>query len=166
MRLRVSGDKTEIRTSYIPALHFPLVQPLVDNGSSAVDEVIEYMDEYYLSKDDWDTIVELGVGDSKDEKILKGISTATKTAFTKKYNAMDHPIAFHKSTDLGKIPKKLAGTEAPDLEEAYEAKEEKQPAKKSKDPAGLDDKLLKVHTTKGKVKVSTTSKAKTKTSKK
>lgn len=42
------------------------------------------MDEYYLSKDEWDTIVELGVGDSKDDKVLKKLSTATKTAFTKR----------------------------------------------------------------------------------
>jgi replication factor C subunit 1 len=43
------------------------------------------MDEYYLSKDEWDTIVELGVGDSKDDKVLKKITTASKTAFTKKW---------------------------------------------------------------------------------
>jgi len=42
------------------------------------------MDEYYLSKEEWDTVVELGVGDHKDDKVLKGISTATKTAFTRK----------------------------------------------------------------------------------
>ena len=46
--------------------------------------VIEIMDQYYLSKDDWDTIVELGVGDRKDDIVLKKISPATKTAFTRK----------------------------------------------------------------------------------
>jgi replication factor C subunit 1 len=42
------------------------------------------MDEYYLSKDDWDAIVELGVGDRKDDVVLKKISPATKTALTRK----------------------------------------------------------------------------------
>lgn len=42
------------------------------------------MDAYYLSKEDWDAIVELGVGEHKDEKVLKSISTGTKTAFTKR----------------------------------------------------------------------------------
>jgi replication factor C subunit 1 len=42
------------------------------------------MDEYYVSKDDWDTFVELGLGEFRDEVVLKRISTATKTAFTKK----------------------------------------------------------------------------------
>lgn len=38
-----------------------------------------------------------------------------------RYNAKEHPIAFHKADDLGKAPKKLAASgPAPDLEEAYE----------------------------------------------
>lgn len=51
---------------------------------AAVDEVIERMDEYYLSKEDWDTVVELGVDQNKDELVLKKIPAAAKTAFTKK----------------------------------------------------------------------------------
>jgi replication factor C subunit 1 len=49
-----------------------------------VEEVIERLDEYYLSKEDWDTIVELGVDNRKDDLVLKKISAATKTALTKK----------------------------------------------------------------------------------
>ncbi|KAJ3984950.1 replication factor RFC1 C terminal domain-containing protein [Lentinula detonsa] len=120
MRLKVSGDKNEIRQSYIPALHPHVVRPLVEEGSSAVDEIIHRMDEYYLSKEDWDTIVELGVGEQKDELVLKKVSAATKTAFTRKYNSSEHPIPFHKATDLGKAPKKLAAEQVPDLEEAFD----------------------------------------------
>lgn len=43
------------------------------------------MDEYFLTRDDWDTIIELGVGDNHETVVTKKISTATKTAFTKKY---------------------------------------------------------------------------------
>ncbi|KIK67053.1 hypothetical protein GYMLUDRAFT_37086 [Collybiopsis luxurians FD-317 M1] len=120
MRLKVSGDKNEIRQSYIPALYPHIVLPLIDEGSSAVDSIIERMDEYYLSREDWDTIVELGVGDRKDDLILKKIPASTKTAFTRKYNSSEHPIPFHKATDLGKIPKKLATEQIPDLEEAFD----------------------------------------------
>jgi replication factor C subunit 1 len=49
-----------------------------------VDDVIERMDEYYLSREDWDTVVELGVDQNKDDIVLKKISTATKTSLTKK----------------------------------------------------------------------------------
>jgi hypothetical protein len=39
-----------------------------------------------------------------------------------RYNASEHPIAFHKSYDLGKVPKKLPSDAAPDLEEAFDVK--------------------------------------------
>ncbi|KXN91146.1 Replication factor C subunit 1 [Leucoagaricus sp. SymC.cos] len=157
MRLKVSGDKTEIRQSYIPSLLPYIVTPLVETGASVVDDVIERMDGYYLSREDWDTIVELGVGENKAAKI----STATKTAFTKKYNAAEHPIPFHKAQDLGKVPKKLSGGSAPDLEEAFiddivdDDEEESKPSASSDDVAG--DRLIQASkkkkaavTTKGK----------------
>ncbi|KAG8218227.1 putative replication factor C subunit 1 [Butyriboletus roseoflavus] len=124
MRLKVSGDKTEIRQSYLPALFPCIVKPLVDEGSSAVANIIERMDEYYLSREDWDTIVELGLDQNKDELVLKKISASTKTSFTKKYNASEHPIPFYKAMDLGKVPKKLAGGPTPDLEEAFDVDDE------------------------------------------
>ncbi|KAF8663971.1 hypothetical protein AX14_006802, partial [Amanita brunnescens Koide BX004] len=78
------------------------------------------LNEYHLSKEDWDTIVELGVGDRKDDIVLKKIAPATKATFTREYNSTEHPITFHRALDLGKAPKKLAGGPAPGLEEAYE----------------------------------------------
>lgn len=36
MRLKVSGDKNEIRQSYIPALFPHIVKPLLDNGAVRV----------------------------------------------------------------------------------------------------------------------------------
>lgn len=45
--------------------------------------MIGYMDEYYLSKEDWDAFVELGVDSMKDELILKKIPSAVKSAFTR-----------------------------------------------------------------------------------
>ena len=103
MRLKVSADKLELRQSYLPSLFPYVVKPLMDHGTvrrgmsslcylsglnftlqGAVDEVIERMDEYFLSREDWDTVVELGVDDHRDDHILKKIPTATKTAFTRK----------------------------------------------------------------------------------
>ncbi|KAF6765286.1 purine nucleotide binding protein [Ephemerocybe angulata] len=121
MRLKVSGDKTEIRQAYIPGMFPHIVKPLIDRGADSVDAVIEHMDKYFLSKEEWDTIVELGVGPNQDEMILKKIPTAAKSSFTRKYNAGDHPIPFHKATDLGKAPMKLAAGPAPDIEDAFEA---------------------------------------------
>ncbi|KAJ8595655.1 hypothetical protein M405DRAFT_321458 [Rhizopogon salebrosus TDB-379] len=76
MRVKVSGDKHEIRQSYIPALYPHIVQPLIDRGAAAVDEIIERMDEYYLSREDWDTVIELGVDTHKDDVVTKLIKPA------------------------------------------------------------------------------------------
>ncbi|GAA5870083.1 hypothetical protein JCM1840_003576 [Sporobolomyces johnsonii] len=121
MRLRVSGDRREIRQSYLPTLFPKLVQPLIEEGSDAIPQVIELMDDYYLTKEDWDAIVELGIGEGfTQDEVLKLIPTATKGAFTRKYNSSDHPIPFYKP-DGGKAKaKKLAPAgEMPDLEEAF-----------------------------------------------
>lgn len=61
----------------------------------AVEEVISYMDEYYLGKDDWDAFVELGVDTMKDEMILKKIPTAVKTAFTRQYVLLLFELNFY-----------------------------------------------------------------------
>ena len=50
----------------------------------AIPDVIEVMDAYYLSKEEWDYVVELGLGERQDETVLKKIPTATKSAFTRK----------------------------------------------------------------------------------
>lgn len=107
------------------------------------------MDEYFLSREDLDTIREVGVGDRRSAVVSKEITKATETAMTKKYvfpllgfwrrsllphtdvpyfgyhgryNAREHPIPFHRAQDLGKVPKKLAGGPAPDLEEAFDVR--------------------------------------------
>ena len=87
-----------------------------------MDTVIERMDDYFLNRDDWDTLVELGLGEQRDDTVLKKIATATKTALTRKYNQRDHPIAFHRAQELGKPAKKIVSSPAPDLEEALEVR--------------------------------------------
>ena len=37
---------------------------------STIGDVIEQMDQYFLSREDWDSIVELGVGDRREAHIL------------------------------------------------------------------------------------------------
>ncbi|WWC58244.1 uncharacterized protein I303_100782 [Kwoniella dejecticola CBS 10117] len=124
MRLRVSGGRTEIREQYMPLLANKVIMPLVKRGSDAVDETIEYMDEYYLGKDDWDALVELGVDTMSESLISKKIPTATKSAFTRQYNKADHPIAFHKGDMFAASKKKIADQgPAPDNEDVFEEDE-------------------------------------------
>lgn len=66
-----------------------------------------------------------------------------------RYKSSEHPIPFHKAQDLGKIPKKLAGGPAPDIEDAFEVDddvEDEEPSEDEKDDEKDDvkhDKLIK-----------------------
>lgn len=51
------------------------------------------MEEYFLTKEDWETIVELGVGVGfSQEAALKAIPTTVKSAFTRAYVKFFPPI--------------------------------------------------------------------------
>jgi replication factor C subunit 1 len=81
MRLKSSGDHNEVRQQYLPVLWKQLVNRLEDEGTDAVPEVIDLMDSYFLTREDFDAIQELGVGPMTDEKV--SIETRTKAAFTR-----------------------------------------------------------------------------------
>ncbi|PNY26994.1 Replication factor C subunit 1 [Tolypocladium capitatum] len=120
MRLRSSGDHNEIRQQYMPVLWNQLVNRLQNEGTDAVPGVIELMDSYFLTREDFDAIQELSVGPMTDEKVH--IETKAKAAFTRTYNSMSHPLPFMKASNVV-APKKQA-KEAPDLEEAIEEEDD------------------------------------------
>lgn len=93
-RLRTGSDKRLLRLDYVPLLAARVTAPLADDD---VDRVIAIMDHYYLTREDWDLLVELGVGPASADAVLKRIATKTKTAFTRKYNARLHPTAIYKT---------------------------------------------------------------------
>ncbi|ETS79084.1 hypothetical protein PFICI_08937 [Pestalotiopsis fici W106-1] len=121
MRLRSSGDANEVRQQYLPLLWSQTVKRLAAEGKDSVDEVIDLMDSYFLTREDFDSIKELGVGYMDEE--LVSIETQTKSTFTRLYNQKAHPIPFMKASNVGAAPKKAA-KEVPDLEEAIEEEDE------------------------------------------
>ena len=116
MRLHASADRHDIRQQYLPVLWQKLVKNLERDGIEAIPSIIELMDSYFLTKEDYDAIIELGVGRCGEDAAT--IPTAVKSGFTRKYNAMSHPLPFMKSSD--KAPPISKSTEKPDLEEAFE----------------------------------------------
>ncbi|CAA18875.1 DNA replication factor C complex subunit Rfc1 [Schizosaccharomyces pombe] len=123
MRLKVSANKLDLRQHYIPILYESLPVKLSTGHSDVVPEIIELMDEYYLNREDFDSITELVLPADAGEKLMKTIPTAAKSAFTRKYNSSSHPIAFFGSSDV--LPMKgSAQREVPDVEDAIEAEDE------------------------------------------
>lgn len=121
MRLRTSANRFEIRQTYLPLLFDLLVRRLQVEGKEAVAEIIEMMDEYFLTREDWDAILELGVGPDDAEGIK--IESASKAAFTRQYNQQSHPMPFMKASQVV-APKRAPAKEKPDLEEALEESED------------------------------------------
>ncbi|KAK9351273.1 replication factor RFC1 C terminal domain-containing protein [Lipomyces doorenjongii] len=119
-RLRISGDRYEVRLQYMSAFFDHLYTPIATNGVEGVSKLIDFMDSYYMTKEDFDAILELGVGPQNGEELWKKIPTATKTAFTRKYNAMDHPVPFIRASAIGDPKKERAKKEIPDIEEALD----------------------------------------------
>ena len=132
MRLKSSGDHNEIRQQYLPVLWDQLIKRLSVEGKDAVEDVIKLMDSYYLTRDDFDAIKELGVGYQDESKA--GIETQTKATFTRTYNTMSHPIPFMKASNV--TAPKAAAKDVPDLEEAIEEDDD---AAVVADPAEAED---------------------------
>ncbi|KAF2460504.1 replication factor RFC1 C terminal domain-containing protein [Lineolata rhizophorae] len=97
MRLRSAADRHAVRQQYVPILWAMLIQRLQKEGKEAVPEIIDLMDSYFLTKEDWDAIMELGVGPLDQENVK--IESQAKSAFTRAY--VDFPCCFQRgSTDV------------------------------------------------------------------
>lgn len=138
MRLRASGDREEIRQQYLPVLWNKLVRKLMDEGKDAVADVIDLMDSYFLTRDDWDALVELGVGPMDEENVK--LDTQTKATFTRLYNQRSHPLPFMKSSNV-LVPKKLAKVK-PDIEDAIDESDEEEEILDSVEKVEDDDEEL------------------------
>ncbi|KAJ1561711.1 hypothetical protein HK096_003618, partial [Nowakowskiella sp. JEL0078] len=130
MRLHISGDKTEVRQSYLPILAVQLTRPLkreVDEIKQSYQDIISLMDSYYLTREDYDSILELGIDTMTKESLMMGVSAQVKSGFTRTFNASTHPVQTFSITETttGKLSK-VGGTgvdfgrEAPDIEEALD----------------------------------------------
>ena len=145
-RLSTSTDKVGLRLEYMPTMKNELLLPLLKNGADGIPDVIQKMDNYFLTKEDWDTIMDFMIGPDKTDAILKKIPTAVKSAFTRKYNSMTHPVAIYKTgSTVGVASGKSSAT--PDFEDIVDADTET-PAAEDDDAANeandlKKDKLIK-----------------------
>lgn len=78
-----------MRQNYIPTFHNLIVKRLELEGKDVIPEAIQLMDDYFLTKEDWDAIVELGVGPMSEQNVK--IPAQTKSAFTRQYDPVPFP---------------------------------------------------------------------------
>ncbi|KAK0613751.1 replication factor RFC1 C terminal domain-containing protein [Immersiella caudata] len=143
MRLKASGDHNEIRQQYLPVLWHQLIKKLSVEGKEAVPDVIELMDSYYLTREDFDYIQELALGPCAEDKWP--IESQTKATFTRTYNSMSHPVPFMRASNVF-APTKAKTKDMPDLEEAIEEEDDAEVVEAPEEDDELDlkgDKYIK-----------------------
>ncbi|KAJ5565606.1 hypothetical protein N7535_007244 [Penicillium sp. DV-2018c] len=131
MRLRTTGNRDEIRQQYMPLLQEKMIRRMMNEGKESVDSVIDFMDDYYLTREDFDAIMELGLGPMDESKIK--LETQTKATFTRLYNSRSHPMPFMKASNV--VAPKKGTKEKPDIEDAIEESDEEEVVEEIKDDA-------------------------------
>ena len=83
MMEKSSQDTSSIALEFIPAFKIPLTKPLL-KGADFVNEVIEFMDSYSLSREDWDSIMDLLKYSNRGDPTSL-IASNVKHAFTRAF---------------------------------------------------------------------------------
>ncbi|RNF04928.1 putative replication factor C, subunit 1 [Trypanosoma rangeli] len=97
----ISGNQEDVLLDYIPlGWEGALTKPLVEQGKASVDEVIRFMDQYHILRDDWEFIQAVSHFKKMRASPLNAaggnIPTAVKTAFTREFNKTHHAESFVK----------------------------------------------------------------------
>ena len=93
MRKKTSANKDGINLDYLPVIKDRLTKPLIKDGSQAVEKIIDFMDEYYVTREDFDSILELTTWTGQVDVMTK-IDSKVKAAFTRAYNKRSHKNPF------------------------------------------------------------------------
>ena len=88
LRLKITGNKQEVRLDYIPIIVQKLFSSL-SNEIPGIPGAIELLDDYYLTRDDFESLMDLGYQDA-----YKELPTKTKSSFTRLYNSSSHITPF------------------------------------------------------------------------
>jgi len=147
---KISSNMNEFRQEYLPSLTQFLLNPILENGADGIPDVIEKMDSYYISKEDFDMIMELGVGDKSGDKLLKSVDSNTKRTFTRLYNKESHPTSFIAPITVSKKAK--VEKIIPDAEEIVDNDENVDDNEEDNEEDILNDKVLSAAGVKNKTK--------------
>ncbi|KEG11548.1 replication factor C, subunit 1 [Trypanosoma grayi] len=97
----ISGNQEDVLLDYIPmGWEAALTRPLAEEGKNAIGEVIKFMDQYHIMRDDWEFIQAAShfkkMQSSPSNASVAEIPTAVKSAFTREFNKTHHTESFAK----------------------------------------------------------------------
>ena len=80
------GGINGIALDYLSILKDEMFTPMEKNQEKGIDSVVNFMKEYGLSREDWNSVSELGIGYISPENRPIKIATKVKSAFTRQCN--------------------------------------------------------------------------------
>lgn len=119
--LGTSGGTTDVVLDYVPlGVRDPLTTPLAESGKEGIGKVIQFMDAYRLTREDWDFVQDVSVYQHLEQQQLPhgaaaaaagggtrrrvgagAIETAVKAAFTREFNKT-HKTEGFRATRVGR----------------------------------------------------------------
>ncbi|CAF0918657.1 unnamed protein product [Adineta ricciae] len=85
-----SANKQQFNLDYLPYLARIFIQPLQKLQQQGVEQCIALLDEYYLNRDDFQTIMELNTWGKSGRNPYDQLDTQTKSSLTRAYNKTVH----------------------------------------------------------------------------
>jgi replication factor C subunit 1 len=115
-----SANKQQFNLDYLPYLSRILISPLKTNDNG-IEQCISLLNDYYLTRDDFQTMLEMNTWGKTDRSLYDQLDTQLKSSLTRYYNKTNHrtPYAI---VDIKKLKKtkELTGEEEEEEEEEDE----------------------------------------------
>lgn len=92
--LETGTTKGDFRLGHLPRLAQRLLEPLISQGAAGIADVIGILDAYTLTREDFDSILELSLNPAHNTAAYGKVPSATKTAFTRTYNQSVHKLPY------------------------------------------------------------------------
>ena len=88
------ANAKEVGMSYLPLLRMLLSQPMLSKGKDGIDDVMATMDDYNISREQWDEVyalAEFKKSKSLPKPLCGEVKGQLKSAFTRQFNKASHP---------------------------------------------------------------------------
>jgi replication factor C subunit 1 len=112
-----SANKQQFNLDYLSYLAQILIQPLQKLQQQGIEQCIALLDEYYLNRDDFQTIMELNTWGKQGRNPYDQLDTQTKSSLTRIYNKTTHRTPYV-VIDIKKLKKSKGNLEEDDEEES------------------------------------------------
>ncbi|CAF1293098.1 unnamed protein product [Rotaria sordida] len=112
-----SANKQQFNLDYLSYLAKIFIQPLQEFQQQGVEQCITLLDEYYLNRDDFQTIMELNTWGKTGRNPYDQLDTQTKSSLTRIYNKTNHRTPYT-IIDMKKLKKSKGNIDEDDDEES------------------------------------------------